>query len=47
MFVRKIIVFILLSAYGITSSALAQGLAGDWIGQMNGGFEVRICVGSA
>ena len=42
MFVRKIIFFILLLAYGITSSALAQGLAGDWIGQMNGGFKVRI-----
>ena len=41
-FVRKIIVFILLAAYGVTSSALAQGLAGDWIGQMNGGFKVRI-----
>jgi len=40
--VRKIIVFILLSAYGITSSAVAQGLAGDWIGQMNGGFKLRI-----
>ena len=39
---RKIIVLILLSAYGITSTALAQGLAGDWIGQMNGGFKVRI-----
>jgi uncharacterized protein len=42
MFVRKIIFFILLSAYGITSLALAQDLAGDWIGQMNGGFKVRI-----
>jgi len=40
--VRKIIFFILLSAYGITSLALAQDLAGDWIGQMNGGFKVRI-----
>ncbi|HKD02633.1 MAG TPA: hypothetical protein VKB77_09405 [Terriglobales bacterium] len=39
---RKIVFFILLSAYGITSLALAQDLAGDWIGQMNGGFKVRI-----
>ena len=39
---RRIIAFILLSAYGITWSAVAQGLAGDWIGQMNGGFKVRI-----
>lgn len=39
---RKIIVLILLSACGITSPALAQGLGGDWIGQMNGGFKVRI-----
>lgn len=39
---RKIIFFILLSAYGTTSLALAQDLAGDWIGQMNGGFKVRI-----
>lgn len=38
---RKIIV-LLLSVCGITSSALAQGLAGDWVGQMNGSFEVRI-----
>src|ERR1700751_536133 len=40
-FVRKIIVF-LLATCGITASALAQGLPGDWIGQMNGGFKVRI-----
>jgi uncharacterized protein len=40
--VRKIIFLILLSAYGITSSTLAQELAGDWIGQMNGGFKVRV-----
>ena len=38
---RKII-FLLLSACGIATSVLAQGLAGDWIGQMNGGFKVRI-----
>jgi len=40
-FVRKIIVLILL-ACGIATSALSQGIAGDWIGQMNGGFKVRI-----
>jgi len=39
--VRKVIVFILLVC-GIASSGLAQDLAGDWIGQMNGGFKVRI-----
>jgi len=39
--VRKIVV-LLLSACGISSSALAQGLVGDWIGQMNGSFKVRI-----
>jgi pimeloyl-ACP methyl ester carboxylesterase len=27
---------------GVTPSTLAQELAGDWIGQMNGGFKVRI-----
>src|ERR1700678_638734 len=41
--VRKIVILIL-SVYGIASSALAQGIAGDWIGQMNGGFKVRIHV---
>jgi pimeloyl-ACP methyl ester carboxylesterase len=41
-FVRNIVVLILLSVCGITSSALAQDLAGDWIGQMNGGFKIRI-----
>ena len=41
MFVRKIIV-LLLSVCAISSSALAQGLVGDWIGQMNGSFKVRI-----
>jgi uncharacterized protein len=41
--VRKILILILL-VYGIASSALAQGIAGDWIGQMNGGFKVRIHV---
>jgi hypothetical protein len=40
-FVLKIIVLVLL-ACGITTPALAQDLAGDWIGQMNGSFKVRI-----
>jgi hypothetical protein len=39
--VRKVIVFILLLC-GIASSGLAQDLAGDWVGQMNGVFKVRI-----
>jgi uncharacterized protein len=39
--VRKIIVLILFVC-GITSSAFAQSLPGDWIGQVNGGFKVRI-----
>jgi len=39
--VRKIIV-LLLAACGVTTSALAQGLVGDWVGQMEGGFKVRI-----
>jgi uncharacterized protein len=41
-FVRKTVLLILLSACGIASSAVAQELAGDWIGQMNSGFKVRI-----
>ena len=36
------IVALLLSALVIAPPVLAQGLAGDWIGQMNGGFRVRI-----
>ena len=39
--VRKVIVFILLLC-GIASSGLAQDLAGDWVGQMNGVFKFRI-----
>ena len=38
---RKIII-LLLSACGITASALAQGLVGDWNGQINTGFKVRV-----
>jgi pimeloyl-ACP methyl ester carboxylesterase len=40
--VRKIVFLILLSACGIITSTCAQELAGDWIGQMKGGFKVRI-----
>ncbi len=40
--VRKIVFLVLLSACAITGSASAQSLPGDWIGQMNGGFKVRI-----
>ena len=39
---RKIAFLILLLAWGSTTPTLAQELAGDWIGQMNGGFKVRI-----
>jgi len=39
--VRKVIVFILLVC-GIASSGLVPDLAGDWVGQMNGGFKVRL-----
>ncbi len=39
---RKFFFLVLLSACGITGSALAQSLPGDWIGQMNGGFTVRL-----
>lgn len=38
---HRMIVF-LLSAFVIAPAALTQGLAGNWIGQMNGGFKVRI-----
>jgi pimeloyl-ACP methyl ester carboxylesterase len=40
-FARKIIVLIV-SVCAITTAALAQDLAGEWIGQINGGFKVRI-----
>jgi uncharacterized protein len=36
------ILILILSVYVIASSALAQSIAGDWIGEMNGGFKVRI-----
>lgn len=37
----KIVVLTLL-AFATTPLDFAQALAGDWIGQMNGGFKVRI-----
>jgi len=39
--VHRVIVLIL-SLCWITAATPAQGLAGDWIGQMNGGFTVRL-----
>jgi pimeloyl-ACP methyl ester carboxylesterase len=39
---RKIVFLILLSAVGTATPTLAQELAGDWIGLMNGGFKIRI-----
>lgn len=41
MLVRRAIVFLLL-ALGSVTPVLAQGLAGDWIGLMSGGFKVRL-----
>lgn len=41
MFMRRVIVF-LLSTLGSVTPVFAQGLPGDWIGLMNGGFKVRI-----
>jgi pimeloyl-ACP methyl ester carboxylesterase len=39
--VHRVIVLIL-SVFWIATATPAQGLAGDWIGQMNGGFTVRL-----
>lgn len=39
---RKILVLVLLLAPQLTTSAFAQELAGDWVGQLNGSFKVRI-----
>ncbi len=39
---RKILVLVLLMAPQLTTSAPAQEPAGDWIGQLNGAFTVRI-----
>ena len=36
------VIVLILSLCWITAATPAQGLAGDWIGQMNGGFTVRL-----
>jgi len=38
---RKAAILVILSTL-VTVPALAQEVAGDWIGQLNGGFKVRI-----
>lgn len=40
-FVRRATI-LLLFAFGISAPAFAQGVAGDWIGQLNRGFKVRV-----
>ena len=40
--VRKTIVLLVLAACAITSPAFGQDLGGDWTGQMNGSFKVRM-----
>jgi uncharacterized protein len=47
MFVRRIISLILLAAFALTVSAVAEDAAGDWIGQMSSGFKVRIHIEKA
>jgi uncharacterized protein len=39
---RKSAVLVVLSMLAVTASALAQEAAGDWTGQLNAGFKVRI-----
>jgi pimeloyl-ACP methyl ester carboxylesterase len=34
--------FLILLACALTTSARAQEVAGDWIGQLNGGFKIRV-----
>jgi pimeloyl-ACP methyl ester carboxylesterase len=41
-FVRNFAFPILLTAFFLATPALTQEVAGDWIGQLNGGFKVRI-----
>jgi uncharacterized protein len=41
-FVKRIIFLIVLAAFALMMSAVAQDVTGDWIGQMNTGFKVRI-----
>jgi pimeloyl-ACP methyl ester carboxylesterase len=40
--VRKIAFLILLTGFVLVTAALPQEIAGDWIGQLNGSFKVRI-----
>jgi len=40
--VRKVALLILLTAFVLVTAALPQEVAGDWIGQLNGSFKVRI-----
>ncbi len=39
---RKIVLLMLFSACVATTSTVAQELPGDWIGEINGGFKIRI-----
>ncbi len=39
---RKVALVILLTAFVLVTAALPQEVAGDWIGQLNGSFKVRI-----
>jgi len=40
--VRKVGFLILLTAFVLVAVALPQEVAGDWVGQLNGSFSVRI-----
>jgi pimeloyl-ACP methyl ester carboxylesterase len=41
---RKFVVLVVLSVFAHAVPALTQQVAGDWVGQLNGGFKVRIHV---
>jgi uncharacterized protein len=47
MFVSKRFFLIMLSVFFFAKPAFTQEVAGDWIGQMNGGFKVRIHIEKA
>jgi hypothetical protein len=40
--VHKVAFLILLTGFVLVTAALPQEVAGDWIGQLNGSFKVRI-----
>jgi hypothetical protein len=40
--VRKVAFLILLTAFVRVTAALPQEVAGDWTGQLNGSFKIRI-----